>query len=159
MRAQHRSSVPGWLRLLLSLVALGLSVPAMVSSFTSAGLVAVASATRGAAAHAPAKSAKPMFGALGKFITTAAEAKPWAPNGRQAYRVDIPIMSSTNPDPLPNGLSSSGGAGRDEGGVCDQPRRRRGRALSGPRINRLLGYLVRVFEHRPASHVGQSFGA
>jgi hypothetical protein len=97
MRAQHRSSVPGWLRLLLSMAALGLSLPAMVSSFTSAGLVAVATVARGAAAHAPVKSAKPMFGALGKYITTAEEAKRWAPHGRQAYRVDIPIMSSMNP--------------------------------------------------------------
>jgi hypothetical protein len=31
-------------------------------------------------------------------------------------------------------------------------RRRRGRALSGHRLNRLLGYIVRVFEHRPATH-------
>ena len=31
------------------------------------------------------------------------------------------------------------------------PRRRRGRALSGHGLNRLLGDLVRVFKHRPAS--------
>ena len=37
--------------------------------------------------------------------------------------------------------------------------RRRGRAVSGHGLNRLLGYLVRVFEHRPASHVGRSIGA
>jgi hypothetical protein len=98
MRAQHRPSVPGWLRLLLSIAALGFSVPAMVSSFTSAGLGDVATVAHGAAAQSPAQqSIKPMFGALGKYITTAKQAKPWAPHGRQAYRVDIPIMSSMNP--------------------------------------------------------------
>jgi hypothetical protein len=96
MRSPTRSCVPGWLRLLVSVAALGLSLPAMVSSFTSAGLVAVANAPRGAPTHTPAKS-KPMFGALGKYITTADEAKRWAPRGRRAYRVDIPIMSSMNP--------------------------------------------------------------
>ena len=31
-------------------------------------------------------------------------------------------------------------------------------ALSGDRFNRLLGHLIRVFEHRPASLVGRSVG-
>ena len=31
--------------------------------------------------------------------------------------------------------------------------------LSGHGLNRLLGYLVRVFGHRPASHVGRRIGA
>jgi hypothetical protein len=35
-----------------------------------------------------------MFGALGKYITTANLAKPWGPRGRRAYRVDIPLMAS-----------------------------------------------------------------
>ena len=37
--------------------------------------------------------------------------------------------------------------------------RRRGRALSGHGLNRLLGHLVRVFEHRQASHVERRIGA
>jgi hypothetical protein len=69
----------------------------MVSSSTSAGLVAVAATSHDAAAQSGTKSAKPLFGALGKYITTADKAKPWSPHGRRAYRVDIPLMSSMNP--------------------------------------------------------------
>ena len=36
--------------------------------------------------------------------------------------------------------------------------RRRGRALSGHRLNRLLGHLVRVLGYRQASHVERSIG-
>jgi hypothetical protein len=97
MHARNRSSLPGLLRLLLSMVAIGLTLPAMVSTSTSAGLVAVATVARGAAAQSPVKTVKPMFGALGKYITTADKAKPWSPRGRRAYRVDIPLMSSMNP--------------------------------------------------------------
>jgi hypothetical protein len=79
------------------MVALGLSLPAMVSTSTSAGLAAVATIAHGAAGQSSVQGTKPLFGALGKYITTAAKAKPWAPHGRQAYRVDIPIMSSMNP--------------------------------------------------------------
>ncbi len=43
--------------------------------------------------------------------------------------------------------------------LCGQSYHRGGRSLSGHGLNRLLGYLVRVFEYRPASHVGRSIGA
>ena len=46
-----------------------------------------------------------------------------------------------------------------EARVCDHSHRRGCRSLSGHWLNRLLGYLVRVFEHRPASHAGRSLGA
>lgn len=49
------------------------------------------------AAPAGIPAVQPMFGALGKYITTVAAAKAWGPRGRRAYRVDIPLMSSMVP--------------------------------------------------------------
>src|SRR6266545_8230930 len=60
------------------------------------------------------------------------------------------------PTLLHSTVCTSDEAGGDGGRVCDHHRRRHGRALSGHGLNRLLGYLVRVFEHRPATHVERS---
>jgi hypothetical protein len=76
--------------------ALALTAPAMVASSTSAGPFA-GTAAQGAAAAPAVKTVRPLFGALGKYITTSAQAKPWGPRGRRAYRVDIPLMASMNP--------------------------------------------------------------
>jgi hypothetical protein len=96
MHARHPSIARGVLRSLLCLVALSLTVPAMVASSTSAGST-LTPASNGAAAQPATKAARPMFGALGKYITTPDTAKPWGPRGRRAYRVDIPLMASMNP--------------------------------------------------------------
>jgi hypothetical protein len=39
----------------------------------------------------------PIFGGLGKYITTAANDEVWSPAGRVAYRADISLMSSSDP--------------------------------------------------------------
>jgi hypothetical protein len=39
----------------------------------------------------------PMFGGLGKYITSAAKDKAWSPSDRVAYRADISLMSSSDP--------------------------------------------------------------
>src|SRR5438093_1299439 len=41
--------------------------------------------------------AGPMFGGLGKYITTAAIDQAWSPPGRVAYRADIYMMSASDP--------------------------------------------------------------
>jgi hypothetical protein len=96
MHARHPSIARGVLRSLLCLVALALTGPAMIASSTSAGST-LTPVSHGAAAQPATKAARPMFGALGKYITTPDAAKPWGPRGRRAYRIDIPLMASMNP--------------------------------------------------------------
>jgi hypothetical protein len=43
------------------------------------------------------EGAGPMFGGLGKYITTAASDQAWGPVGRVAYRADIYLMSTSDP--------------------------------------------------------------
>ena len=80
------------------------------------------------------------IGPKGKKVVAVAPDWPGLERGAKTEEAAIGTVTL-----LPSTLCTGGEAGWDGGRVCGQHHRRRGRALSGHGLNRLLGHLVRVF--------------